>query len=248
MGQCKLHPGFAKACGRSGGTFGVPMPAIMDADDINRLWCKRLHQRSLSLSRMVEWQGRALGKQGMDLDPIDWIGFLGFVGVIVLHPKVAPPARTACALKELHDRVATCQPKGQVCRHALIEPFGLVMDHPMNIAKARPQKGGEQLLGQRQDDIRINMQRAGAIGACDGMGRGPIGKGRQRDDLIAQTLQHFGYGQKVDPGRKVLSMILHNPDGQNDGDICLNPGLQLMRTQAGKLGQGRAFMMSWVWA
>jgi hypothetical protein len=44
MGKCKLNPGLAESCGCRGGTFGIPMPAVIDADDVNRLWRKRLHQ------------------------------------------------------------------------------------------------------------------------------------------------------------------------------------------------------------
>ena len=184
----------------------------------------------------------------MNLDPIERIGFLGLVGVIVLHLEVAPPACAACAFKELHNRVATGEPKGKVRRHALIEGFGLVMDHPMDVAKARAQEGGEQLLGQWQNGIGINMQRACAIGTRDGMGGGSIGKGRQGDDRIVQTLQNLGHGQKVDPGWQVLSVIFHDADRQDDRCVRSNPGLQLMWAQAGKLRHGRACMISRVWA
>lgn len=54
MGKRKLHPGLAEPCGRCGGTFGIPMPAVIDVDDVNRLWRKRLHQRCLAVSSMLE--------------------------------------------------------------------------------------------------------------------------------------------------------------------------------------------------
>lgn len=124
-----------------------------------------------------------------------------------------------------------------------------MVDHPVDVAKARVQQGGEQPLGHRQQGAGINMQRAQSIQwPRHGMRGRAIGKGGQGDNRIAQTVQHFGYRQKVHPGGQVLAVIFHHADGQDDGGIRRNCGLQLVRTQAGEVGHGKSRMMSLVCA
>ena len=123
----------------------------------------------------------------------------------------------------------------------------MVVDHPVDIAKPRCQKRPEQRLGHRQNDRRIDMQRPRPRPRHRETRR-TIGKGRQGDDRIVQTFQNLGYGQKVDPGWQVLSVVFHDADRQDYRCVRSNPGLQLMWAQAGKLRHGRACMISRVWA
>ena len=90
----------------------------------------------------------------------------------------------------------------------------------MNVPEADAQEPGEHRLGERQQRLGVDVQRAGAFRRLDGVARGAVIERRKDDEvhlLLEQDLEDAGDGERVHSDRHVLTVIFKNPERQDDG-------------------------------
>ncbi len=106
-----------------------------------------------------------------------------------------------------------------------------MMDDEVNVSEADAQEPGERRLGEGQQGLGVDMERAFALRWFDGVTRRAIVKGRQDDEiyLFFQDLEAAGYGERVRAHRHVLAMVFEHPHGQDDGPMAVNGRANLMR-------------------